>query len=236
MLSFLLDVAANAAPAAAAAASDSPAIPLTGIKWLDMGITVVSTVAAMAGGWKGIKAIGVRLATKYRTEGAMGVMKDVPAVLGDNAQLLMTIYNQFKAVVKAIDMKEAAFQNVLKALPESALKTLRESTSTLGAQFSMGTLADIDLAAIPFKDIVNSKLVNKAGVNDEVLKALVTSARKDESAAVALDRVAAVAGAAVGEGLNIGAKVLTGGTVDIKDVVGFVSGVGSAALGAKSSG
>lgn len=196
---------------------------------------VGGTLLASLGGWKGVVALITKVRTTYQQQGMLAAGTQFVQVLGAQREFVETLYTQIRAVVKAADMKDKAVNTLLSQLPKEVIDKLKASSTTLGAQFTLDTLPAIDLAAIPFKDIVNDKLMTSAGTNDEILKSLVKSAREDEAAAKAVDRVASILGAVTGEGLNIGSKVLTGGTVSAKDVLGFVSGVGSTALGAKPS-
>jgi len=196
---------------------------------------VGGTLLASLGGWKGVVALITKVRTTYQQQGMLAAGTQFVQVLGAQREFVETLYTQLRAVVKAADMKDKAVNTLLSQLPKEVIDKLKASSTTLGAQFTLDTLPAIDLAAIPFKDIVNDKLMTSAGTNDEILKSLVKSAREDEAAAKAVDRVASILGAVTGEGLNIGSKVLTGGTVSAKDVLGFVSGVGSTALGAKPS-
>lgn len=206
---------------------------VTSSSWLETGFYVVSSLLAAAGGWKGITAAFNKVASAYKTQGMIAAGTQFVQLLGSNREFLETLYTQFKAVVKAADIKDKAISDLLKQLPKEVIDNLHKDKAVLGASFSLDTLPAIDLAAIPFKDIVNDKLIVSAGVNDEILKSLVKSAREDEAASKAIDRVASILNAITGEGLNIGSKVLTGGTVSIADILAMVSGVGSAALGAK---
>lgn len=172
---------------------------------------------------------------KWQEEGALAVAKDVPSVLAENHKMFADIYTQLKGVVKAVGVKEEAVKEVLSKMSEEDKDKLRKITKTIGgAKLDGSALPAIDVAGLEFKDIVNTKLMKENAINDKILKSLVTSAKEDKDASEALNRVAGIAGAVVGEGLNIGAKVATGGAVDAGDVVGFVSGVGSTALGARS--
>lgn len=194
---------------------------------------VVGALLTSLGGWKGVMAIFNKVRTTYQNQGMLAAGTQFVQVMATQREFLETFYTQFRAVVKAADMKDRAVTELLSQLPKEVVDGLRGAKPVLGAQFTLDTLPAIDIAAIPFKDIVNDKLVKSVGVNDEVLKSLVKSAREDEAASKAVDRVASILGAVTGEGLNIGSTVLTGGTVSAKDIMGFVSGVGSTALGAK---
>jgi len=171
---------------------------------------------------------------KAKKDGALEAAKTVPAVLAANHEMFAKFYKQFKGVVKAVEAKETATQDVIANLTPAERERLRETSAAIsGVTLDGTTLPAIDVAGIAFRDIVNNKLIKESEVNDEILKSLVTSAKHDESASQALNKVSGIAGAVVGESLNIGAKIASGGTVDAKDVLGFISGVGSTALGAK---
>lgn len=202
---------------------------------LETVLYVGGSLLASLGGWKGVVALFSRVKQTYQQNGMLAAGNQFAQVLAANREFVETLYTQFKAVVKAADTKDKAVAALLQQLPPEVIAKLRTDKTTLGASFTLDTLPAIDLAAIPFKDIVNEKLVAAVGTNDELLKSLVKSARDDEAASKAVDRVAGILGAVAGEGLNIGSKILTGGTISAKDVVGFVSGVGSTALGARSS-
>ena len=197
--------------------------------WLTVGGVVVSFITVT-----GIPAY-MKLKKVWSEKGARGTAAAVPGILLENRESMGTLYRQLKAVVKAVDLTEEAVSDLIKHLPDDIKKgALADSLKKM----SLGNaveLSSLDLAKIPFKDIVNSKLVNENEVNDELLKSLVTSARSDESTNVAIDKVASTIGGVAGEGLNIASKIATGGTVSAKDVVGFLSGVGSSALGARDS-
>lgn len=173
---------------------------------------------------------------KWKEEGAMAVALGVPVVLAENHKMFASLYTQLKAVVKAVSVKEEAIQDVISELDADTIAKLKEVTKTIGgATLDGSSLPAIDVAGLKFKDIVNTKLMKEGAIDDKILKSLVESAKADKDASEALNRIAGIAGAVVGEGLNIGAKVATGGTVDVGDVIGFISGVGSSALGARSS-
>ena len=194
------------------------------------------TIAASVGGFLTIAIpVGIKLYKVVKTKGIAEAAKQVPQILIENREAIGKIYRQLKAVVKAVDLKEAAISDLIEKLPEDVLsgdlgKTLK--TMSLG---TVTSLSSLDLAKIPFKDIVNAKLMAEGETNDELLKSLVDSARKDEATNIAIDRVASIIGGVAGEGLNIGTKIATGGTVSVSDIVGFLSGVGSSALGARDS-
>ena len=194
------------------------------------------TIAASVGGFLTIAIpVGIKLYKVVKAKGIAEAAKQVPQILIENREAIGKIYRQLKAVVKAVDLKEAAISDLIEKLPEDVLsgdlgKTLK--TMSLG---TVTSLSSLDLAKIPFKDIVNAKLMAEGETNDELLKSLVDSARKDEATNIAIDRVASIIGGVAGEGLNIGTKIATGGTVSVSDIVGFLSGVGSSALGARDS-
>jgi len=177
----------------------------------------------------------MKLKKVWTEKGAAGAASAVPGLLAEHRDTLGTLYRQLKAVVKAVDLKETAVSDLIEKLPDEIKKG---SLGDALKKMSLGDareLSSLDLAKIPFKDIVNSKLVKEDEVNDELLKSLVESAKKDEATNVAIDKVASTIGGVAGEGLNIATKIATGGTVSAKDVVGFLSGVGSSALGARDS-
>jgi len=172
---------------------------------------------------------------KWQEEGALAVAKDVPTILGENHKLFADIYTQLKGVVKAVGVKEDAIKEVLSKIDPETKAKLKEATKLIGgATLDGSALPAIDIAGLDFKDIVNTKLMKENAIDDKILKSLVTSAKEDKDASEALNKVAGIAGAVVGEGLNIGSKIATGGTISAGDVVGFISGVGSTALGARS--
>lgn len=202
---------------------------LTLAEWAQAGGAVLTFVTVT-----GIP-LAMKLRKKWKNDGATEAAKAVPALAFENREAFGKLYRQLKAVVKATDLKEEAIQDLVGKLPEEIRsgdvgKSLKKMS--LG---DARELSSLDLAKIPFKDIVNSKLVKENEANDELLKSLVDSARKDEATNVAIDKVASTLGGLAGEGLNIGTKIATGGTVSAKDVVGVITGVGSSALGAKDS-
>ena len=166
----------------------------------------------------------------WDAKGVAGVV----GVLTENHKFFADLYTQLKGVVKAVGVKEEAIGEVLSKMTPEDKDKLRALTKTIsGATLDGTSLPAIDVAGLAFKDIVNNKLIKEDAINDKILKSLVTSAKEDKDASEALNKVAGIAGAVVGEGLNIGARVATGGTIDAKAIIGFVSGVGSTALGAK---
>lgn len=200
---------------------------LAEINWVDLlyGIGAAAVVLVPSG-----IAVFKKLKKGWVENGAAGVA----TVAAENHKFFADFYTQFKGVVKAIGVKEEAMEEVLsKMSPEDKDKLRAVTKKIAGAKLDGGSLPAIDVAELAFKDIVNTKLMKEGAINDKVLKSLVKSAKEDKDASEALNTVMGVAGAVVGESLNIGAKVATGGTVDAKDIFGFVSGVGSSALGAK---
>ena len=200
---------------------------LSAINWFDlaMGIGAAAVVLVPTG------IVVFKQAKKAWTEkGAAGTV----GVLVENHKFFAELYTQLKGVVKAVGVKEEAINDVLSHMSEEDKDKLRKVAKVVsGATLDGTALPSIDVAGLNFKDIVNNKLIKEDAINDKILKSLVTSAKEDKDASEALNKVAGIAGAVVGEGLNIGARVATGGTVDAKAIMGFVSGVGSTALGAR---
>jgi len=201
---------------------------LAEINWFSLlsGVGVAAVVLVPAG------IVVFKKAKKgWDAKGAAGVI----GVLGENHKFFADLYTQLKGVVKAVGVKEEAINEVLAKIDPETKAKLKEATKLIGgATLDGSSLPAIDVAGLAFKDIVNTKLLKEDAINDKILKSLVTSAKEDKDASEALNKVAGIAGAVVGEGLNLGAKIATGGTVSAGDIVGFVSGVGSTALGARS--
>lgn len=201
---------------------------LAEINWLDL-LSGVGTAAAV------LVPTGIVVYKKARKawteEGIVGTAN----VLAENHKFFAELYTQLKGVVKAVGVKEEAINDVLSKIDPETKAKLKEATKLIGgATLDGSSLPAIDVAGLAFKDIVNNKLLKEDAINDKILKSLVTSAKEDKDASEALNKVAGIAGAVVGEGLNIGSKIATGGTISAGDVVGFISGVGSTALGARS--
>lgn len=201
-------------------------LALTLDDWLQFGGAVLTFMTAT-----GIP-IGLKLWKMAKERGVVETASAVPAVLMANREALGQLYRQLKGIVKAVDTKEKAIQEVFANMPDEAKAALKTTFDAM----AMGTakeLTSLDLAKIPFKDIVNDKLIKENEINDEVIKSLVESAKKDEATNVAIDKVASVIGGIAGEGLNIATKVATGGTVGAKDIAAFLSGVVSSGMGAR---
>jgi len=208
---------------------------LAEINWGDLLTAGAGVIGTIVVGIPAIMAIFKKGKKKWSEDGAFAAVKEVPNILGENHKLFADIYTQLKGVVKAVGVKEEAMQDVLSKLDPETKAKLKEATKLIGgATLDGSSLPAIDVAGLAFKDIVNTKLMKEGAINDKILKSLVTSAKEDKDASEALNKVAGIAGAVVGEGLNIGAKVFTGGTVSAGDIIGFASGVGSTALGARS--
>jgi hypothetical protein len=196
--------------------------------WFDIGTGVLSALVVLVP--SGI-VVFKKAKKGWDEKGAAGVT----GVLVENHKFFADLYTQFKGVVKAVSVKEEAVNDLLANISPADKDKLRAVTKMIGGATLDGTaLPSIDIVGLAFKDIVNNKLMKEDAINDKILKSLVVSAKEDKDASEALNKVAGIAGAVVGEGLNIGAKVFTGGTVSAGDVVGFISGVGSSALGARS--
>lgn len=170
--------------------------------------------------------------TTAKEKGASEAIQSVPALLMANREALGTFYRQLKAIVKAVDTKEGAIQEVFANMPAEAKTSLKKAFDDMSAGTAR-ELTALDISKIPFKDIVNDKLIKEDEINDELIKSLVESARKDEATNVAIDRAASVIGGIAGEGLNLATKVATGGAVGAKDIASFLSGVLSSGMGAK---
>ena len=208
---------------------------LAEVNWSELLTAGAGVIGTIVVGIPTILAIFKKGKKKWSEAGALAAVKEVPNILGENHKLFADIYTQLKGVVKAVGVKEEAMQDVLSKLDPETKAKLKEATKLIGgATLDGSSLPAVDVAGLAFKDIVNTKLMKEGAINDKILKSLVTSAKEDKDASEALNKVAGIAGAVVGEGLNIGAKVFTGGTVSAGDILGFASGVGSSALGARS--
>lgn len=205
----------------------------TGVTWLDALLGTGTAIVTALGGWQGVRRVWDMFAKKYQQEGFLAAAQNTATILGANRELIETLYDQFKAVVRSADLKDKSIAALKELIPAEKLVELDKARELAMARIDVANLPPLDLALMPFKDIVNANLVKNAEVNDKLLKQLVTAARADESAAKAVDRVAGILGAVAGEGLNLGSRIVTGGTVSASDIVGFIAGVGSTALGAK---
>lgn len=194
--------------------------------WLTAGGAVVSFMTVT----------GIPLARKIWTmakeKGMAETAASVPGLLLANREALGSLYRQLKGIVKAVEVKEQAVQAVFENMPPDAKASIKKVFDDM-ASGTAKELTALDLAKIPFKDIVNDKLIKENEINDELIKSLVESAKKDEATNVAIDKVASVIGGIAGEGLNIATKVATGGTVGAKDIASFLSGVLSSGMGAR---
>jgi len=198
-------------------------------EWLTVGGVVVVFVTGTA------IPVFIKLKKVWTEKGASGAAAAIPGVLIEHRDSIGKLYKQISAVVRAVDTKEEAISDLIEKLPDEIKKGALGDALKKMSLGDAKELSSLDLAKIPFKDIVNSNLVKSGDTNDALLKSLVESARSEESTNVAIDKVASTLGGIAGEGLNLASKIATGGTVSAKDVVGFLSGVGSSALGAKDS-
>ena len=67
------------------------------------------TIAASVGGFLTIAIpVGIKLYKVVKAKGIAEAAKQVPQILIENREAIGKIYRQLKAVVKAVDLKEAA--------------------------------------------------------------------------------------------------------------------------------